>query len=73
MQINLHPRKVNIVGAPMDLGQQRRGVDMGPSAVRYAGLYDRLVQIGHTVHDVGNVAVAGRDEDDVRSEEFFGY
>lgn len=68
MEINLHPRNVKIVGVPMDLGQQRRGVDMGPSAVRYAGLYDRLAQLGHTVHDVGNVAVAGRDEDDVRSE-----
>lgn len=68
MEINLHPRHVKIVGAPMDLGQQRRGVDMGPSAVRYAGLYDRLAQLGHTVHDVGNTPVAGRDEDDVRSE-----
>lgn len=68
MQINLHPRNVKIVGVPMDLGQQRRGVDMGPSAVRYAGLYDRLVQLGHTVHDLGNIPVAGRDEDDVRRE-----
>lgn len=68
MEINLHPRHVKIVGAPMDLGQQRRGVDMGPSAVRYAGLYDRLAQLGHTVHDIGNIPVAGRDEDDVRRE-----
>jgi arginase len=68
MQINLHPRNVKIVGVPMDLGQQRRGVDMGPSAVRYAGLYDRLIQLGHAVHDVGNIPVAGRDEDAVRSE-----
>jgi arginase len=68
MEINLHPRNVKIVGVPMDLGQQRRGVDMGPSAVRYAGLYDRLVQLGHTVHDIGNIPVAGRDEDDVRRE-----
>lgn len=68
MEINLHPRNVKIVGVPMDLGQQRRGVDMGPSAVRYAGLYDRLVQIGHTVHDIGNIPVAGRDEDEVRRE-----
>jgi len=68
MEINLHPRNIKIVGVPMDLGQQRRGVDMGPSAVRYAGLYDRLVQLGHTVHDIGNIPVAGRDEDDVRRE-----
>ncbi len=68
MEINLHPRNIKIVGVPMDLGQQRRGVDMGPSAVRYAGLYDRLVQLGHKVHDIGNIPVAGRDEDAVRSE-----
>lgn len=68
MELNLHPRNVKIVGVPMDLGQQRRGVDMGPSAVRYAGLYDQLSRLGHTVHDIGNVPVAGRDEDNVRSE-----
>lgn len=68
MEINLHPRNVKIVGVPMDLGQQRRGVDMGPSAVRYAGLYDRIEQLGHAVHDAGNIPVAGRDEDDVRRE-----
>ncbi len=68
MEMNLHPRRIKIVGVPMDLGQQRRGVDMGPSAVRYAGLYDRLTQLGHMVHDIGNVPVAGRDEEEVRSE-----
>ncbi len=68
MSNNLSHKRVRIVGAPMDLGQQRRGVDMGPSAVRYAGLYDRLLRIGLEVHDAGNVAVAGRDEDLVRSE-----
>jgi len=68
MENNLHPRRVKIVGVPMDLGQQRRGVDMGPSAVRYAGLYDRLTQLGHAVHDIGNVPVAGRDEEEVRTE-----
>ena len=68
MSHNLSHKRVRIVGAPMDLGQQRRGVDMGPSAVRYAGLYDRLLRIGLEVHDAGNIAVAGRDEDPVRSE-----
>ena len=48
MPVNLHPRHVKIVGVPMDLGQQRRGVDMGPSAVRYAGLFDRLVRLEQT-------------------------
>ncbi len=53
---------VCIVGVPMDLGQSRRGVDMGPSALRYAGLADRLRRLGHTVVDCGNVQVPVRDE-----------
>lgn len=59
--------RVRIVGVPMDLGQQRRGVDMGPSAVRYAGLFDRLSRLGHTVEDMGNIAVPVRDERSVRA------
>jgi arginase len=47
---------VTIVGAPLDLGQGRRGVDMGPSAIRYAGLEERLTSFGRTVVDRGNVA-----------------
>ena len=35
-------RKLSIIGMPMDLGQMRRGVDMGPSAIRYAGINERL-------------------------------
>ena len=50
-------RSIHILGIPMDLGQRRRGVDMGPSAVRYAGLGDRLAALGYTVHDAGNVSV----------------
>jgi arginase len=50
-------RKVCILGVPMDLGQNRRGVDMGPSAVRYAGLQKRLEGLGLSVHDCGNVPV----------------
>jgi len=49
-------RQVSIIGAPLDLGQSRRGVDMGPSAIRYAGLDDRLAEIGCLVTDLGNVA-----------------
>ena len=48
-------RPVSIIGAPLDLGQTRRGVDMGPSAIRYAGLEERLTEIGLTVTDRGNV------------------
>jgi arginase len=46
---------VTIVGAPLDLGQGRRGVDMGPSAIRYAGLEERLASFGCIVVDRGNV------------------
>ena len=48
---------VTIVGAPLDLGQGRRGVDMGPSAIRYAGLEDRLTSFGCRVRDHGNLPV----------------
>lgn len=49
--------QVCIFGVPMDLGQRRRGVDMGPSAIRYAGLQDRLSKIGWQVCDSGNISV----------------
>src|ERR1700758_4019940 len=52
------PRQIRVIGVPLDLGQSRRGVDMGPSAVRVAGLEARLEAIGHIVEDAGNVAVA---------------
>jgi arginase len=52
------PRKIRVIGIPLDLGQSRRGVDMGPSAVRVAGLEARLEALGHVVEDGGNVAVA---------------
>jgi len=52
------PRKIRVIGVPLDLGQSRRGVDMGPSAVRVAGLEARLESLGHQVEDAGNVAVA---------------
>jgi arginase len=56
------PQKVRIIGVPMDLGQSRRGVDMGPSALRVAGLQARLKQLGHTVEDIGNVPVKQAEE-----------
>jgi arginase len=52
------PKQIRVIGVPLDLGQSRRGVDMGPSAVRVAGLEARLEAIGHIVEDGGNVAVA---------------
>jgi arginase len=49
------PRPVAIIGAGLDLGQDRRGVDMGPSAIRYAGLAARVRQLGRGVTDRGDV------------------
>ncbi len=54
----LPPRKIRVVGVPLDLGASRRGVDMGPSAVRVAGLESRLEALGHEVRDGGNISVA---------------
>jgi len=49
--------KIRILGVPLDLGQERRGVDMGPSAVRAAGLNQALKNLGHQVEDAGNIHV----------------
>src|SRR3954451_8205900 len=55
---NIVPKKIRVIGVPLDLGQSRRGVDMGPSAVRVAGLEAKLEALGHVVEDSGNIAVA---------------
>ena len=55
-------RAVRVIGVPMDLGGNRRGVDMGPSAIRYAGLHAALQRLGFTVRDLGNLRVADRAE-----------
>ena len=52
---------ISIIGAPMDLGQNRRGVDMGPSAIRYAGVVERLQNLGHSVDDLGDIAIGRRE------------
>jgi arginase len=53
----MHHDRVAIIGAPMDLGAGRRGVDMGPSALRLAGLDERVESLGYDVEDLGNVEV----------------
>jgi len=55
---NVSGKKIRVIGVPLDLGQSRRGVDMGPSAVRVAGLEARLEALGFVVEDAGNIAVA---------------
>jgi len=55
---NIDSKQIRIIGVPLDLGQSRRGVDMGPSAVRVAGLEAKLEALGYRVEDKGNVPVA---------------
>lgn len=57
-------RPVEVIGVPMDLGADRRGVDMGPSAIRYGGLADELERIGLTCLDGGDLPVPRPEERD---------
>lgn len=50
-------KNISVIGMPMDLGQARRGVDMGPSAIRYAHLIERLSDMGYAVEDLGDIPV----------------
>jgi arginase len=54
---SLPPRRIRVIGVPLDMGASRRGVDMGPSAMRVAGLEARLEALGHQVTDCGNIRV----------------
>jgi arginase len=54
-------RAIHLIGVPLDLGGGRRGVDMGPSAVRIAGLVERLAALGFSVVDKGNISVPSRE------------
>lgn len=55
-------REIDLFGVPMDLGADRRGVDMGPSAMRIAGIVGRLTELGHVVKDCGTIDVAAMEE-----------
>ncbi|MCP4119667.1 MAG: arginase [Desulfobacteraceae bacterium] len=54
-------KRINIIGVPMDFGQLRRGLDMGPAAARYTGLVSALRILGHSVKDLGDVSVPVRN------------
>ncbi|KEZ47675.1 MULTISPECIES: arginase [Metabacillus] len=57
--------RISIIGVPMDLGQMRRGVDMGPSAIRYAGVVERLEGLSYKIEDKGDIEIgrANREEE----------
>jgi arginase len=59
---------VALIGASLDLGAGRRGVDMGPSAIRYAGLDTRIERLGRDVYDWGNVEGAVPEATEMGSE-----
>jgi arginase len=54
-------KSIRIIGVPLDLGQAQRGVDLGPGALRYAGISARLAGLGYDVEDIGNLEVPVRD------------
>ncbi|HXG38351.1 MAG TPA: arginase [Bacteroidota bacterium] len=60
--------KIHILGVPMDLGAGRRGVDMGPSALRIAGVAEKLRALGHTVIDEGDIPVKAPEQQKIRNE-----
>jgi arginase len=61
-------KHIRVIGVPLDLGQRRRGVDMGPSAVRVAGLEAKLESLGHDVEDAGNISVTLPEQKDCGDE-----
>ncbi len=61
-------KEISVIGVPMDLGQLRRGVDMGPSAIRYAGMSERLESLGFTIYDEGDIKVEIKERADNGAE-----
>ncbi|UOF90256.1 arginase [Fodinisporobacter ferrooxydans] len=61
-------KTISVIGAPMDLGQGRRGVDMGPSAIRYANLKERIERLGYPVKDLGNIHVPTAETHNIINE-----
>jgi arginase len=59
---------IHLLGVPMDLGSGRRGVDMGPSAIRIAGVAERLGELGHKVVDEGDIVIKNMEELKVGNE-----
>ncbi len=60
-------KKIGIIGFPIDLGADRRGVDMGPSALRYAQLEEKLEKLGYKVRDFGDLYIEGLETQTIRN------
>lgn len=61
-------KNISVIGVPMDLGQSRRGVDMGPSAVRYAGMIERLENLDYIIKDLGDIQIPHQQEENPNEE-----
>lgn len=61
-------KNISIIGVPMDLGQSRRGVDMGPSAIRYADIKEMLKQLNYSINDLGDIMICNYDEEEVEPD-----
>lgn len=59
---------IHLIGVPMDLGAGRRGVDMGPSAIRIAGVAEKLQRLGHTVVDEGDIVIKPPEQQKIRND-----
>jgi arginase len=68
VEVQADRRPVAVIGAALDLGAGRRGVDMGPSAIRYAGLAARIEELGRRYADWGNVETAVAEASSVGDE-----
>src|SRR5699024_8294384 len=62
-------KKISLLGVPMDLGQNRRGVDMGPSAIRYAGVKERIESLGICVEDLCDIEVPSIKNATIRNKQ----
>jgi arginase len=67
--MKMEKKKISIVGVPMDLGQARRGVDMGPSGIRYAGVVERLEELNYDIDDLGDIIIGRPERLSVKSVE----
>ncbi|THE09295.1 arginase [Bacillus timonensis] len=62
-------KDISIIGVPMDLGQMRRGVDMGPSAIRYAGVVERLERLDYDIDDLGDIEITRPTREEEANDE----
>ena len=60
-------KHIDLIGFPMDLGADHRGVDMGPSALRIAGIHNKLINLGYTVSDLGDISIRNQEIQQIKN------